>query len=149
MNKRTARWGSFAILAAIALLANRGDLLDALREQSAGPADGDEARVLRAYERRESDLWLELEGTVEKTLADDDHGSRHQRWLLRLASGHTLLVAHNLDLAPRVPLRPGDTIRLRGEYEWNERGGVIHWTHADPERRKPGGWIRLRGKTYR
>jgi hypothetical protein len=68
-------------------------------------------------------------GVVERTLSDDNDGSRHQRFILRLASGQTLLVAHNIDLAPRVAnLRTGDTVEFSGEYEWNEKGGVVHWT---------------------
>jgi hypothetical protein len=37
---------------------------------------------------------------------------------------------------------------LHGRYEWNERGGVIHWTHHDPEGSMPGGWIRCQGAVY-
>jgi hypothetical protein len=82
-------------------------------------------------------------------LSDDNQGSRHQRFILKLESGHTVLVAHNIDLADRVPLTRGDVVTLRGRYEWNDRGGVIHWTHHDPEGRGPGGWIRLHDSTWR
>jgi len=33
-------------------------------------------------------------GTVTRVLPDDNDGSRHQRFILQLASGRTLLVAH-------------------------------------------------------
>jgi hypothetical protein len=46
-------------------------------------------------------------------------------------------------------LERGDEVRFRGQYEWNERGGVIHWTHHDPDGRRPGGWLRHDGATYR
>ncbi len=108
---------------------------------------GSEA-VERAFRERVSGVWVEVEGTVERTLADDREGSRHQRFILRLASGQTLLVAHNIDLAERVPLREGDRVAVRGEYEWNERGGVLHWTHRDPRGRRRGGWVRLGEETY-
>lgn len=88
-------------------------------------------------------------GTVVRVLPDDNDGSRHQRFILRLASGRTLLIAHNIDLAPRIPgIREGDTVEFHGEFRSNPQGGVIHWTHHDPQGRHPGGWLRHRGRTY-
>ena len=89
------------------------------------------------------------QGTVIHVLPDDTRGARHQRFILRLASGHTLLVAHNIDLAPRVsPLRIGDTIDYHGEYIPNARGGLVHWTHRDPSGRHEAGWLRREGTTF-
>jgi molybdopterin converting factor small subunit len=103
----------------------------------------------RAYANHLGNQQVEGEGTVVKTLADDRNGSRHQRFIVRLDSGLTVLVAHNIDLAPRInALREGDSIVFYGEYEWNPKGGVIHWTHRDPQGRHPGGWIRYNGQTY-
>ena len=88
-------------------------------------------------------------GTVVRVLSDDNDGSRHQRFILRLANGRTLLVAHNIDLAPRVSgIRDGDTVEFYGEFAHNPKGGVIHWTHHDPQGRHPDGWLRHRGRTY-
>lgn len=88
-------------------------------------------------------------GEVIRVLSDDNDGSRHQRFIVRLSSGRTLLIAHNIDLAPRIPsIRVGDTVSFNGEYEWNYRGGVIHWTHRDPQNRHQAGWVRHKGKTY-
>ena len=67
---------------------------------------------------------------------------------VRLPGGGTILVAHNIDIAPRVPAAVGDRISFRGEYEWNERGGVVHWTHHDPDSGARRGWIRHRGRDY-
>ena len=87
--------------------------------------------------------------TVSRILSDDNEGSRHQRFVVRLSSGRTLLIAHNIDLAPRVSsLRVGDTVSFYGEYEWNDRGGVIHWTHHDPRGSHVGGWIEHKGRRY-
>jgi len=59
------------------------------------------------------------------------------------------LLAHNIDVAPRIDgLAPGDRVRFKGEYIWNEKGGVIHWTHHDPQGRHVAGWIVHNGKTY-
>lgn len=88
-------------------------------------------------------------GQVSRILPDDNHGSRHQRFILRLPSGQTVLIAHNIDLAPRVaPLAPGDSVEFKGEYAWNEKGGTVHWTHRDPAGRHPAGWLRRAGSTF-
>ena len=102
-----------------------------------------------AFNNRQSDLQVQGEGIVAKLLPDDLEGSRHQRFILKLATGQTFLVAHNIDLAPRISgLRTGDTVEFHGEYEWNSKGGVIHWTHHDPAGRHIGGWLKHAGKTY-
>ncbi|MGI9205012.1 MAG: DUF3465 domain-containing protein [Woeseiaceae bacterium] len=88
-------------------------------------------------------------GVVVRILSDDNEGSRHQRFILRLASGRTLLVAHNIDLAARVAnIEVGDTVEFNGEFESNSQGGVIHWTHHDPQRMHTDGWLRHKGRTY-
>ena len=112
------------------------------------PFTSDE-RIQQAFHHKESDLQVLLAGEVIKNLPDDNEGSRHQKFLLRLDSGQTLLVAHNIDLAPRINrLAEGDTVTVYGEYEWNQRGGVIHWTHHDPRGNHVGGWIEHQGKRY-
>lgn len=89
-----------------------------------------------------SDVQVQGEGIVIVLLADDNQGSRHQRFIIQLNSGQTLLIAHNIDLAPRInSLSLGDRIEFFGEYEWNDKGGVIHWTHYDPAGKHEDGWI--------
>lgn len=105
--------------------------------------------VEAAFTEQRSGQWVEVAGRVSRLLADDDQGSRHQRFILELGSGHTLLVSHNIDLAKRLPLIRNDQVALRGRYEWNDRGGVVHWTHHDPAGRLQGGWILHEGIRYR
>lgn len=89
------------------------------------------------------------EGRVSKLLADDNDGSRHQRFIVTLSSGQTLLIAHNIDLAPRInALQTGDSISFKGQYESNSKGGVVHWTHRDPAGRHEPGWLQHAGQTY-
>ena len=104
--------------------------------------------VRNAWRNRESDVLVEVGGVVHRMLADDNDGSRHQRFILEIDRDFTVLVAHNIDLAPRVPIALGDPIMVSGEYEWNEQGGVIHWTHHDPAGRRAGGWIEHLGDRY-
>ena len=96
-----------------------------------------------------SGQWLVVEGTVRRILGDDNVGSRHQRFIIAVAEYRTLLIAHNIDLARRVPVESGDVVTVRGRYEANDRGGVIHWTHHDPNGFGPGGWIEHKGERYR
>jgi hypothetical protein len=105
--------------------------------------------IAEAARTGRSDVPVEASGIVQKVLPDDRDGSRHQRLLVRLADDRTVLIAHNIDLAPRVAdVLRGDPIRFKGEYEWNDKGGVVHWTHRDPAGRHPGGWIEHGGRRY-
>ena len=102
-----------------------------------------------AYLNRLRHHQVRGQGTVIKLLPDDNKGSRHQRFLLRLDSGRTLLISHNIDLAPRIEsIQPGDTVEFNGEYEWNTKGGLVHWTHHDPKNQHEAGWVRHQGRTY-
>jgi len=114
---------------------------------SFAPATADGV-VEQAFAGQSSGVWIDTDGRIARLLADDNDGSRHQRFILALDSGHTVLVAHNIDLAERIPLGKGDRITVRGRYEWNDRGGVIHWTHRDPDGRIQGGWIVLDNVHY-
>jgi ABC-type glycerol-3-phosphate transport system substrate-binding protein len=111
-------------------------------------ASGDEA-IADAFEEGSSDIQVTGEGEVTRVLDDDDDGDRHQRFILALASGQTLLIAHNIHIAPRIEaLHVGDTVAFAGEYEWNEEGGVVHWTHHDPDGEHAPGWLEHEGDRY-
>jgi hypothetical protein len=108
-----------------------------------------DAALARAWEDGSSGVRVSGRGRVTRILGDDSLGDRHQRFVLALDSGQTILIAHNIDLAPRVePLREGDLVEFNGEYEWNDKGGIVHWTHHDPQGRQAGGWLRHDGRTY-
>ncbi|MEB5638414.1 DUF3465 domain-containing protein [Vibrio cholerae] len=108
-----------------------------------------DAVLQQAYQSQQSDLQVQGFGQVVKVLPDDNDGSKHQKFILKLNSGQTLLVAHNIDLAPRIPnLQVGDSVEFYGEYEWNKKGGVLHWTHKDPQNRHAHGWLKHNGQVY-
>lgn len=108
------------------------------------------SNIERLIEQQQSNVQLEITGKVIKLLPDDLDGSHHQKFIIEIAGDHTILVAHNIDLAPRIEtLTTGDEVTLYGEYEWNKKGGVMHWTHHDPARRHVNGWIKHQGITYR
>ena len=124
--------------------------MDAQRQPEKAAPSADFERVLQqAYQNHQSDLQIQGSGRVIKTLPDDTQGLRHQRFIVKLASGQTLLFAHNIDLAPKIRgLKKGDIIAFNGEYEWSEQGGVIHWTHKDPSRHHVDGWLEHNGQRY-
>ena len=125
-------------------------LLRKLRREANRPVDRDSDQILQAaFENEQSDLYVRGKGGVEKVLPDDLKGSRHQNFILRLGSGQTLLVSHNIDVAPYIKgLKKGSRIAFKGEYEWNAQGGIVHWTHKDPRHQHPDGWIKFRGRYY-
>jgi hypothetical protein len=107
------------------------------------------ASIKSAYENHQSDVQVRGSGIVIRILNDDNKGSRHQKFILKLPSGQTVLIAHNIDLAPRInAISKGDQVQFYGEYEWNKKGGVVHWTHHDPQSRHVDGWLKHNGSTY-
>lgn len=105
--------------------------------------------IQQAFDRHQSNVQVQSVGRVKAVLADDNEGSRHQKFILGLDNGLTVLVAHNIDLAPRIKnIQKGDTVEFYGEYEYTEKGGVIHWTHHDPQNRHVGGWLKYEGEIY-
>lgn len=118
------------------------------QEQSLSPA-GSPISLSDVIAKRSSGVEVEGEGVVIKLLPDDREGDRHQRFIIRIASGETLLIAHNIDASARIDsLHQGDRISFRGEYEWNDRGGVVHWTHSDRRGRHAAGWLLHNGVKY-
>ncbi|MEO8161413.1 MAG: DUF3465 domain-containing protein [Arenimonas sp.] len=107
----------------------------------------DDGSLARAIAAHAEDVAVTGHGMVLKLLADDREGSPHQRIVLRVPGGTTVLIAHNLELAaPVEPLAVGDELEFSGEYVWNEKGGVVHWTHPDPRGHHRAGWIHRLGR---
>jgi hypothetical protein len=105
--------------------------------------------IEQAYKNKLQSVQIQGKGTVVKLLPDDLKGSQHQKFILKVSKDLTVLIAHNIDLAPRINmLKKGDEIAFNGEYEYNSKGGVIHWTHHDPGKKHQDGWLEHRGKTY-
>jgi len=99
--------------------------------------------------KRDDGTWIEVRGFVKRLLSNDNDGSRHQRFILDIGAGRTLLIAHNIDLAEPVPIGIGDRVHVRGMYEWNDLGGLMHWTHHDPLGVEDGGYVRYRRNVFR
>ena len=140
-----------AVIVFIVALVYIGLNRDGSRQHSSALLTGaDSDQILtKAFAAQTSGFQVQGEGEVTRILTDDDDGGRHQRFIIRLRSAQTLLVAHNIDLASRVVgIKVGDIVLFNGEYEWNSQGGMIHWTHRDPGHHHPDGWIKHGGQIY-
>lgn len=137
-------------------LAQQGDMnfngayaqLEDVKEESP-QIESSRTSLDNAFIGGQSDVQIQGSGVVEKVLPDDQEGLQHQKFILQTSVNHTVLVAHNIDVAKRLPgLKKGDSVEFYGEYEWTWQGGVIHWTHRDPKGRHINGWLKYNGKTY-
>jgi len=118
--------------------------------QPPAEATSGNAPIQREFERHGDKVEVTATGVVDRVLADQNGPSGpHERFIIRLADvGLTVLVEHNLSLAPRVPVVVGQHVSVRGEYLWNAQGGLVHFTHRDPDRRHEGGYVEYGGKRY-
>jgi hypothetical protein len=103
-----------------------------------------------AYASR-SPAWVDFTGIVSSA-PRFFYGSRthcmHEAFDVRSSAGG-LEVVDNVSIAPRCPVRPGDSIEICGQMVHDPgRPPIVHWTHHDPEQDHRGGFIRLHGKLY-
>ena len=92
--------------------------------------------------------WITITARVSRILPDDTQGLEHQRFIVACTGGQTLLVANDISIGQRVPLRDGERLVIHGQYVWNDQGGLIHFTHHDPAHTHEDGWIELKGVRY-
>ena len=123
---------------------------DAQAEQAVNQHNAPTLRSVDAlFKSQTSKVQVEDKGVVSKLLKDDTRGLKHQKFLVKVASGQVVLIVHNIDLAGRLDnIAVGDTVEFRGEYVYNPKGGLVHWTHHDPQKKHYAGWIKHNGHTY-
>jgi Protein of unknown function (DUF3465) len=109
----------------------------------------DAGAITEAFGAQRNVPQVQGSGVVTKVLKDDTKGLKHQKFLLKVSDSITILIAHNIDLAPRVAdIAEGDVIEFKGEYIYTPKGGTVHWTHKDPRGNHQAGWLKHNGKTY-
>ncbi len=112
----------------------------------------DNARICAAYASQGSHGEVVAGGTVRRMLGTRQGPSgTHEGFLLQLDGDCDLLlrVETNTDLTGPVPLHDGERITVKGEYEFDPMGGVVHWTHHDPRGHHPDGYVKTAdGKVY-
>jgi Protein of unknown function (DUF3465) len=108
----------------------------------------DDKEALNAQADHAIQREITVQALVKKLLPTDTEGLPHQKFLIELSNGSTILIAHDLKYAPAVPIQPGDVLRIHGEYIWNKLGGLIHWTHHSDTPKHDSGWIDFNGMRY-
>ncbi len=112
------------------------------------PATND-SEIVRALENRKMVNFIQGANlVVTRILPEDTRGNPHQLWMARLSSGSQVKIIYNLDMGERVPLKVGDVFSVGGQFLWTNKGGLIHWTHEDPRKNRPDGYVILDGQVY-
>jgi hypothetical protein len=109
----------------------------------------DDAAVVSDFQNHRSQLEVTADGTVIRLFADRASNSgTHEQFIIRLRGEElTVEIEHNITIGARVPVALGDQVIVHGEYIWNAEGGLIHFTHHDPQGTHEGGYIIDNGKT--
>lgn len=87
-----------------------------------------------AFRERKSGFWVQTEANVEAVLPDsaDGAGATFHRARLRSTAGHPFTLMHRLE-GERAPAE-GDSVRVRGVYDFDLKGGAVTVTKD--------GWVR-------
>jgi hypothetical protein len=113
-------------------------------------AQPDDTAIVGDFHNHQSNVEVTADGTVTRLLADRTSTTgTHEQFIIKLSSGDlTIEVEHNISIAKRVPVKEGDHVIVHGVYVWNAQGGLIHFTHHDPQGTHEGGYIQDGGATY-
>ena len=119
----------------------------------AAPASDGNGDVYDAWRAQRSRVEVTASGSVARYLGvRSGRSGAHEGFLLHLRGaagrGLTVRVETNVDITGIVPLSEGEDVVVRGEYVYDARGGIVHYTHRDPRGRHPGGWVQAGGKLY-
>jgi hypothetical protein len=134
----------------IIIVRARAFALAVLLTACAGTSNPDNSAIVQDFQGHRSNVEVTADGSV-LTLFPDRQSSTgiHEQFILRLAgSDITVEVEHNISIGARVPLTEGDRLIVHGEYIWNAKGGLIHFTHHDPQGKHEAGYIKDKGQTY-
>ena len=117
-------------------------------------SDDGNAAVYDAWANQRSRLEVTASGSVVRVLGTREGPSgRHEGFLVHLRGaggrGLTVRVEDNVDITGPIPLEDGQSVEVRGEYIFDPRGGLIHYTHHDPGGRHPSGYVEVEGRLYR
>jgi hypothetical protein len=115
-----------------------------------GSSTADDAAIASDFQAHASNVEVTADGVVVAIFNDRRSSTgTHEQFVIRLTSQNmTVEVEHNISIGRRVPVAQGDHVVVHGEYIWNAQGGLIHFTHHDPQGTHEGGYIVDHGTTY-
>lgn len=144
MSRNVLVLAAVVVIAGIIYLRLSHHVVSSQQAEREAPADCSQAAL--PFHQRRSQVWIVVTGRVARLLPDSFGQYEHQRFVVGCSSGQTILIENDVNVGQRVPVRVGDVVTVRGQYIWNDLGGLIHFTHGGA----PGepGWILYRGKVY-
>lgn len=104
--------------------------------------------VEQAFYAKQSNLMVEVDGEVVRTIRPGAGNRGYQEFQMRMPNGQLILVVHEHAHDKQVPVTERDQVKVRGNYQWTELGGVIRGTQRDPSMQRRHGWIEHKGKRY-
>lgn len=125
-------------VAALALILT---LTTSLAVAQPGYLEEDTALVAAVQSRRNVHYVEGGNLVVTKILPDDNHGLPHQSWEAQLSDKSFITVVYNTNMGERIPVEVGMTFSVGGQFIWTKDGGLIHWLHHDPKKKRPDGWV--------
>lgn len=131
-------WTSVLLIASCLVLGGCGQ----------GEAPITNERLLDSFDQGRTGIWVSAEAPVVQILGDENIGGQRQRFTIKPREDLAVQVRHSLSESTRVPIQPGDMVRVQGYYQWEARGGFISRTFSDPEQPGGGGWIEHKGQRY-
>jgi hypothetical protein len=119
---------------------------------TAPPDRPDNAAAISDIAQRRSGDEVVVQGRVVRFEGiEQGPGGAHEYFIVTIARGAqrvNVLVAHNVGIAPFVPVHRGDDVIVKGELAVDPSGPVLHWTHHDPRFRHQPGFIEFGGRAY-
>lgn len=113
-----------------------------------GPND---AALCRAFAQHASGVEVTVGGTVTGLLGTRTGPSGpHEGFFLYVDGGcdANVRVETNVAFTGPIPLHAGERVVVKGEYEYDGLGGVVHFTHREREGHHPGGFVEVGGTYY-
>lgn len=137
---------AFIISLSVTSFANR----QVLPQPEPGQIAAGDATLVQAVQNQKGVNFLTAKGLqVTQLLKDDTSGLPHQKFNVKLSNGRVVMIVSNLDMCEKVPVQVGDTVSVGGQFiATGKASGLVHWTHKDPRKKRPDGFIELGGHIF-